>query len=305
MSKQSANQRNKQRQGNSKPASNAASSRPLASTKADQTASKANGTTATKPVETKVSEPPTTKPAPLSVAAKSGPKGAAKSAQPGAKAGTLKRAQQRRQERTQSRFQQQREDTRSRLATILTIAVVVVLAGSLITYLVIRNNAGTDPLAQAQQIVDPNYGPIDGVYCDANEQLAYHIHAHLTIYMNGQQVPLVANTGIAPVGVTSNANVTCLYWLHTHDNTGVIHIESPTTKIYTLSQFFDIWERFSSSSSAFPTELSSSTGWVIYVNGKQVNTDFSHLQLHAHDLITLAYNSPGIKPDTTYAWQGL
>jgi len=298
MSKQSANQRNKQRQGNNKPAGNTASSRPLTSAKADQTASKANGTTTTKPVETKANGTTATKPAPT---AKSGSSVSTKPAQ----SGTLKRAQQRRQQKTQSRVEQQREDTRSRLATILTIAVVVVLAGSLITYLVIRNNAGTGTLAQAQQIVDANYGPIDGVYCSANEQLAYHIHAHLTIYMNGQQVPLVANTGIAPVGVTSNANVTCLYWLHTHDATGVIHIESPTTKIYTLNQFFDIWERFSSSSSAFPTELSSSTGWVIYVNGKQVNTDFSHLQLQAHDLITIAYNSPGIKPDTTYAWQGL
>ncbi|HEU0004135.1 MAG TPA: hypothetical protein VFQ36_24735 [Ktedonobacteraceae bacterium] len=303
MSKQSANRRSKQRQGNNKPANNTVSSRPLASAKADQTASKANGTTATKPVAAKANGATATKSAPIST--KSGSTGTPKPAQPGANAGTLKRAQQRRQQKTQSRVEQQREDTRSRLATILTIAVVVVLAGSLITYLVIRNNAGTDNLAQAQQIVDPNYGPIDGVYCDANEQLAYHIHAHLTIYMNGQQVPLVANTGIAPVGVTSNANVTCLYWLHTHDATGVIHIESPTTKIYTLNQFFDVWERFSSSSSAFPTELSSSTGWVIYVNGKQVNTDFNHLQLQAHALITLAYNSPGIKPDTTYAWQGL
>ncbi|HKV58298.1 MAG TPA: hypothetical protein VJO32_08445 [Ktedonobacteraceae bacterium] len=304
MSKQSANQRNKQRQGNNKSANNAAPSRPLTSVKPAQTASKANGTTATKPVEAKANGARTAKPA--QIATKSGSTGTPKPAQQSANAGTLKRAQQRRQQKTQNRVAQQRDDAKSRLATILTIAVVVVLAGSLITYLVIRNNAGTDNLAQAQQIVDATYGPIDGVYCSANEQLAYHIHAHLSIYMNGQQVPLVANTGIAPNGVTSNANVECFYWLHTHDASGVIHIESPTTKLYTLSQFFDVWEqKFSSSTSPFPTELSSSTGWVIYVNGKQVNTDFNHLQLHAHDLITIAYNSPGIKPDTTYAWQGL
>jgi hypothetical protein len=185
------------------------------------------------------------------------------------------------------------------------IATVLVLVGSLITVLIIRNNAATDPLAQAETIVDPNYQPVDGVYCDTLEQSVEHIHAHLSIYINGANVPLVANTGIAPVGVTSSANVTCYYWLHTHDASGVIHIESPTKKPFTLNQFLDIWEKFSSSSSALPTQLLSSTGWVIYVNGKQVNTDFNHLQLHAHDLITIAYNSPGIKPDTTYAWQGL
>jgi hypothetical protein len=230
----------------------------------------------------------------------------ARPAQSGAKPGTLKRAQQRKQQKVQSRLDQQREDARSARNTILTIATVVVLAGALIGILVWRNNTGTSPLAQAQQIVDANYGPIDGVYCSSNEQLAYHIHAHLTMYIDGQPVPLVANTGIAPVGVTSAASVTCYYWLHTHDASGVIHIESPTTKLYTLGQFFDVWQqKFSSSSSPFPTQLSSSAGWIIYVNGKQVNADFNHLLLHAHDIITIAYNSPGIKPDTTYAWQGL
>ena len=297
MSKQSANQRNKQRQDNNKPA-NTASPRSLTSVKADQTASKANGTTATKPVEAKANGNTTAKPAST---AKSGSIASTRPAQQRRQQKAQSRLeQQRKQQKTHSRLEQQRDDARSRLATILTIAVVVVLAGSLITYLVIRNNAGADPLAQAQQIVDPNYQPVDGVYCSANEQSIYHIHAYLKIYIDGTNVPLSQGIGVAP-----GQSPSCLYWMHTHDTTGVIHIESPTTRIYTAKQFFDIWQSFSSSSITYPTQLSSSTGWVIYVNGKQVNTDFNHLQLHAHDLITIAYNSPGIKPDTTYAWQGL
>lgn len=290
MSKQSANRHKKQNQGSNRSANNIASTRPA------QTAAKANGTVATKPAETATK---------LNGTATKPTQAGAQSAPPFAKSGTLKRAQQRKQEKTRNRLEQEREDARSRRNTIFTISAVVVLVGALIGVFVWRNFAGTDTLTQAQQIVDANYGPVDGVYCDSNEQLAYHIHAHITIYMNDQPVPLVANTGIAPVGVTSQANVTCFYWLHTHDASGVIHIESPTTKLYTLNQFFDIWEKFSSSSSAFPPELLSSTGWTIYVNGKQVNTDFNHLVLHAHDLITIGYNSPNIKPDTTYAWQGL
>ena len=293
MSKQSANRHKKPNQARSKAANNTSSTRPAPTT---PTAARANGTVATKPAETTTKlNGTTTKPAPAPT----------KSAPSSARPGTLKRAQQRKQQKIQTRRDQQREDARGTRNTILLIATAVVLVGALIGVLVWHNLAGTDTLAQAEQIVDPNYQPIDGVYCDTLEQLSYHIHAHLTIYIDGQNVPLVANTGIAPVGVTSNASVTCYYWLHTHDASGVIHIESPTTRLYPLSDFFDIWEKFSSSSSAFPTQLSSSAGWVIYVNGKQVNTDFNHLQLHAHDLITLAYNSPGIEPDTTYAWQGL
>jgi hypothetical protein len=29
------------------------------------------------------------------------------------------------------------------------------------------------------------------------------------------------------------------------------------------------------------------------------------IQINAHALITLAYNSPNAQPDTTYSWQGL
>jgi hypothetical protein len=293
MSKQSANRHKKQNQARSKAVSTTNSTRLASATPA---AAKADGTVATKPAETTTKlNGTTTKPA----------QPAAKSAPPAAKSGTLKRAQQRKQQKIQNRRDKQREDATSTRNTILIFATVVVLVGALIGYIVIRNNVGTNTLAQAEQIVDANYSPIDGVYCDSLEQLSYHIHAHLTMYIDGQNVPLVANTGIAPEGVTSSANVTCYYWLHTHDASGVIHIESPTTKLYPLSNFFDIWQQKFSSSGSFPTQLSSSAGWVIYVNGKQVNTDFNHLLLHAHDLITLAYNSPGIKPDTTYAWQGL
>ncbi|HEX4207231.1 MAG TPA: hypothetical protein VHZ51_24140 [Ktedonobacteraceae bacterium] len=41
------------------------------------------------------------------------------------------------------------------------------------------------------------------------------------------------------------------------------------------------------------------------MNGKPHQGDFHTIPLNPHALITLAYNSPGITPDTTYNWQGL
>jgi hypothetical protein len=35
----------------------------------------------------------------------------------------------------------------------------------------------------------------------------------------------------------------CVYWLHTHDENGIIHIESPIKKDFTPGQFFDLWKR--------------------------------------------------------------
>ena len=35
----------------------------------------------------------------------------------------------------------------------------------------------------------------------------------------------------------------CIYWLHTHAPDGIIHVESPTQRIYTLGNFFDEWRQ--------------------------------------------------------------
>ena len=73
---------------------------------------------------------------------------------------------------------------------------------------------------------------VDGIPCQASEQATYHVHAHLSILDNGEPVTIPAN-----VGMTSN----CLYWLHTHDTSGIIHVEAQSERAFTLGQFFDIW----------------------------------------------------------------
>ena len=75
--------------------------------------------------------------------------------------------------------------------------------------------------------------PIDGIKCEAMESTIFHIHVHLDIFINGQN-----STVPALIGITNS----CFYWLHTHDDTGIIHIESPVNKTFTLGQFFDILE---------------------------------------------------------------
>jgi hypothetical protein len=63
---------------------------------------------------------------------------------------------------------------------------------------------------------------------------AYHIHQHLDLYVNGRHLTVPALIGI-------NIQQRYLDPLHTHDPSGIIHIESPTTTDYTLGQFFAVW----------------------------------------------------------------
>src|SRR5947209_4996335 len=92
-------------------------------------------------------------------------------------------------------------------------------------------------------------GPVDGVKCGPTEQLAYHIHSHLAVYVDGKLRALPGGIGIPGSAVqnTSEGPVAaggqCIYWLHTHAPDGVIHVESPTQRVYTLGNFFDEWHQ--------------------------------------------------------------
>jgi len=100
--------------------------------------------------------------------------------------------------------------------------------------------ARTRLLAPAEQI--------DGITCQANEQVLFHIHAHLTIFVRGMPRQVPAGIGIArPYEVAQTqqgpfvAAAPCFMWLHTHAADGIIHTESPIRRTYTLGDFFDIW----------------------------------------------------------------
>jgi hypothetical protein len=135
-----------------------------------------------------------------------------------------------------------------------------------------------------------NYPTINGIPCDLGEGLAFHIHAHVAIYANGQPLTVPYGIGIGkPWQVQQSTegpfvvSGSCFYWLHTHTEDGIIHIESPVQRTFTLGDFFAIWGQPLSSSQA-----ASATGPVIaYVNGERSSGDPSQITLQAHQLIQL------------------
>jgi len=196
--------------------------------------------------------------------------------------------QERRREEQQRREEERRHAARRKRITIFSIIGVVALAVAGLVYLVV---------AQSQTPANAAYPVVDNISCQSTEQGGTHIHAHVTMYVNGTKTPIPANVGIAP-------DSSCLYWLHTHDDSGVIHIEAPEGVSATFGNFLDIWgQRFQQV--GYPSQLSDATGWQVYVNGKPFRGNFSTIPLQSHTPITLAYNSPGVQPDTTYTWNGL
>jgi hypothetical protein len=146
---------------------------------------------------------------------------------------------------------------------------------------------------------------VDGVQCAPVEQLAYHIHAHLQVYLDGQPRSLPGAIGlVAPVAEQTLAGPfygaeQCYYWLHTHASDGVIHIESPTVRLYTLGSFFDEWRQPLSRK-----QVASAKGRVTgFLNGRRWTKNPRQIPLLPHAVIQLDVGSP-IVPFVSVSWAG-
>jgi hypothetical protein len=141
--------------------------------------------------------------------------------------------------------------------------------------------------------------PVDGIECSSSEQTLFHVHAHLTIFVSGaaRQVPYGigipdARIESTPAGAFVGAG-SCFYWLHTHAADGIIHIESPVSRTFTLGEFFDIWAQPLSSNRV---GLSAGRVTAIY-DGQLYVGDPRAIPLNAHAQIQLEVGSPLVAPD--------
>jgi hypothetical protein len=139
---------------------------------------------------------------------------------------------------------------------------------------------------------------VDGIECQAGEQTLFHIHAHLTIFINGTPRQVPAGIGIpgAQAQATPNGpfitSGTCFYWLHTHAADGVIHIESPVRRAYTLGQFFDEWGL-----PLGPGQVGPARGPVTALyNGQVYLGNPRNIPLTAHAQIQLEVGKPLVAP---------
>ncbi|MBT2503889.1 hypothetical protein [Curtobacterium sp. ISL-83] len=66
------------------------------------------------------------------------------------------------------------------------------------------------------------------------ERLAEHVHTHLTVLDGETPVTVPGNVG-------HSERKRFAAQLHTHDTSGILHVESPTRRTFTLGQFFDEW----------------------------------------------------------------
>ncbi len=124
--------------------------------------------------------------------------------------------------------------------------------------------------------------PVDGIKCDsAPEPVVLHVHQHLALIVNGKQIAIPQYVGFVPN--PNNPQAGCLYWIHTHDAEGIIHVESPHVRLFHLGDFFAIWGQ--------PLRANDVAGFKgpvsIWLNGNRYMGNAKQIPLVAHQQIVI------------------
>jgi len=135
--------------------------------------------------------------------------------------------------------------------------------------------------------------------CTTDMATQFHIHAHLVMMIDKQNVPVPAEIGIDDA-------TQCMHSIHTHDDTGVIHIEAPVQKDFTLADFFYIWGKSFNKDQIMDSKVDATHGLKMYVDGKEVQS-FENLVLQDTQDIFIDYYLLKDGPDAVpafYPWEG-
>ncbi len=182
----------------------------------------------------------------------------------------------------------------------IAVVVVAIIVG---TALYVSNRGSTsaakaalpNPPAATGTALPPWPAPADptaginraGLRSGASEGTAEHFHSHLDIFVDGKRTPVPAELGI-------NTTTGVLSELHTHDPTGVLHIEAPDTKHrFVLGQLFTEWGVRLDATQVGGLTATGGKTLRAYVNGKQVSGDPARIELTPHREIALVYGPAG------------
>ena len=141
--------------------------------------------------------------------------------------------------------------------------------------------ANTADLAERLEAIGvPPLSPMEGT--------AVHIHQHLDLYVDGRKVLVPAGIGIDPaVGYAP---------LHTHDPSGVIHVESPTVRTYTLGEFFAVWGVRFTPSCLGGYCAGGGRQLRVFVDGRAYRGDPTTLALAPHQELVVAFGTAAQLP---------
>jgi hypothetical protein len=164
----------------------------------------------------------------------------------------------------------------------------------------------TVPQAPIHSIVPEIWGTFDsppanvrqtaaeaGIKVLGSEGTLVHFHARVQIIDGNGQLLIPANLGIGNGYITE---------LHTHDESGILHIEAASAGTWRLGQFFTEWGHPISRQGIAPLTVPAGSTMHVFVNGVETNADPATIVLDDHmdiAIVVIPDGRPIVIPSTT------
>lgn len=123
------------------------------------------------------------------------------------------------------------------------------------------------------------------------EGIRVHTHEHLDLYLNGAHLAVPAGIGIGKDG-----GGVFFSPLHTHDRTGILHVESSAVRPYTLGEFFRVWGVRLTATCVGGYCAGDGRRIVAFVDGVRALGDPAQIPLVRHEEIVLAFGTAAELP---------
>ncbi|WP_280439666.1 hypothetical protein [Nocardia cyriacigeorgica] len=157
---------------------------------------------------------------------------------------------------------------------------------------------GAQPLPSGSALLQPAWPlPADteaavhaaGLTLSHTIMTTYHYHVHLDVIVYGQSVTVPASVGIDESRKMGSP-------LHTHDTSGIVHIESGEDIPFTLGQFFTQWGQPLTADRVGPIQLTPLETVQLYVNGARHEGDPAAYRFVHHDEVALVVGTRWMSP---------
>jgi hypothetical protein len=117
-----------------------------------------------------------------------------------------------------------------------------------------------------------------------NEELTYHVHAHLDVFVDGVPQPVAGGIGI-------DFGRGQISPLHTHDTSGIIHIESASAQAFNLGQLLTEWG-LRHDGGCIAAYCRPDVPILTYVNGSERTGDRDLIELNRYDEVAIVIGKP-------------
>ena len=132
-------------------------------------------------------------------------------------------------------------------------------------------------------LIENDSWPIEETCLGSHSSDISHTHSSLSIFINGNEQYISQNIGIqdseCPDGMRG---------IHTHDDSGRLHIETPSQISAPIGAFFNIWGEVFNSDQILEYKVNSEHEIVMFVNG-EMNEDFENYLMLDNDVIEIHY----------------